>query len=113
MTALLAKTIDAIPGLKLRSTPEDECLGMDEVEIGEFATDYIEIRRDVTDGIFTNSNNNFSEHQDPVAAGDRHGRPEIGFHQRSAMQNGNGQEHIEKKSSNVLPVQEKAEDFEP
>ncbi|KAF8912945.1 ammonium transporter [Gymnopilus junonius] len=49
MTALVAKTIDLIPGLQLRSTPEGEMLGMDEVEIGEFATDYIELRRDVAD----------------------------------------------------------------
>jgi Amt family ammonium transporter len=69
-TALIAKTLDAIPGLSLRCTNEEEILGMDEVEvrqnvalypkvsltrqiqIGEFATDYIEIRRDVTDKPF-------------------------------------------------------------
>ncbi|KAF5311901.1 hypothetical protein D9619_002867 [Psilocybe cf. subviscida] len=49
MTALAAKAVDLIPGLKLRSTPEGEAVGMDEVEIGEFATDYIELRRDVAD----------------------------------------------------------------
>ncbi|KAF8973539.1 ammonium transporter [Flammula alnicola] len=49
MTALVAKTLDMIPGLRLRSTPEGEMVGMDEVEIGEFATDYIELRRDVAD----------------------------------------------------------------
>lgn len=32
MTALVAKTVDLIPGLQLRSTPEGEMLGMDEVE---------------------------------------------------------------------------------
>lgn len=36
VTAALAKIIDMIPGLKLRSTPEDECLGMDEVEVRSF-----------------------------------------------------------------------------
>ncbi|KDR85285.1 hypothetical protein GALMADRAFT_131995 [Galerina marginata CBS 339.88] len=49
VTALVAKAIDMIPGLHLRSTPEGEMVGMDEVEIGEFATDYIELRRDVAD----------------------------------------------------------------
>lgn len=33
MTALVAKTVDLIPGLKLRSSPEGEMLGMDEVEV--------------------------------------------------------------------------------
>lgn len=51
VTALIAKAVDMIPGLQLRSTAEGERLGMDEVEIGEFATDYIEIRRDYTDWI--------------------------------------------------------------
>ncbi|PPQ63701.1 hypothetical protein CVT24_004281 [Panaeolus cyanescens] len=49
MTAIVAKVVDLIPGLQLRSTPEGERLGMDEVEIGEFASDYIELRRDVAD----------------------------------------------------------------
>lgn len=33
MTALVAKLVDMIPGLKLRSTPEGERVGMDEVEV--------------------------------------------------------------------------------
>lgn len=33
VTALIAKGVDFIPGLKLRSTPEAEHLGMDEVEV--------------------------------------------------------------------------------
>lgn len=33
MTALAAKAVDLIPGLKLRSTPEGEAVGMDEVEV--------------------------------------------------------------------------------
>ncbi|KAG6371600.1 ammonium transporter [Boletus reticuloceps] len=48
-TAAIAKAIDLIPGLHLRTTPEGESLGLDEVEIGEFAHDYIEVRRDYTD----------------------------------------------------------------
>jgi len=49
MTAIIAKGVDMIPGLRLRNTAEAEKLGMDEVEIGEFATDYIELRRDFSD----------------------------------------------------------------
>ena len=33
VTALVAKAVDLIPGLQLRSTPEGEMLGMDEVEV--------------------------------------------------------------------------------
>lgn len=94
VTALLAKTVDAVPGLKLRGSLDDERVGMDEVEvscffppvllfcsdvvelkIGEFASDYIEIRRDVTDGAGAfEYGNGF---QAPlVAAGDRHGQPD-------------------------------------
>jgi Amt family ammonium transporter len=36
VTALLAKCVDLIPGLHLRSTPEAEKLGMDEVEVRSF-----------------------------------------------------------------------------
>ncbi|XP_006454586.1 hypothetical protein AGABI2DRAFT_189841 [Agaricus bisporus var. bisporus H97] len=53
VTALIAKVIDVIPGLGLRAGPVAEELGMDEVEHGEFATDYIELRRDFTAAPFT------------------------------------------------------------
>ncbi|KAF8732396.1 hypothetical protein AX14_004431 [Amanita brunnescens Koide BX004] len=46
ITANIANGLNKIPGLGLRATAEDERLGMDEVEIGEFAADYIELRRD-------------------------------------------------------------------
>jgi len=49
VSAILAKGVDLIPGLHLRNTLEAERLGMDEIEIGEFASDYIEIRRDYAD----------------------------------------------------------------
>ncbi|KAJ3779757.1 ammonium transporter [Lentinula aff. detonsa] len=116
VTALLAKIIDVIPGLKLRSTPEDESLGMDEVEIGEFATDYIEIRRDFTDGLFMNSTNPSEQH---VAAGDRHGRPDNALHQHSTMQNGNGLPHestgtdqVKHDGNGIAEMNEKMRDSE-
>ncbi|KAF8845456.1 ammonium transporter [Paxillus ammoniavirescens] len=49
VTVIIAKAIDMIPGLHLKTTPEGENLGVDEVEIGEFANDYIEVRRDYSD----------------------------------------------------------------
>ncbi|KAJ7071485.1 ammonium transporter [Mycena amicta] len=72
MTAILVKAVDMV-GLRLRITPEEERMGMDEVEIGEFASDYIEIRRDYMDGMPSPS----EERTAPVAAGDRHGVPDI------------------------------------
>jgi Ammonium Transporter Family len=38
VTALLAKCVDLIPGLHLRSTPEGERLGMDEIEVRRLTT---------------------------------------------------------------------------
>lgn len=77
VTALLAKCIDIIPGLQLRTTAEGEKLGLDEVEIGEFANDYIEVRRDFMD--WTAFGNGVGTHQ-PSAAGDRHGQPDLAQH---------------------------------
>jgi Amt family ammonium transporter len=74
VTALLAKCINAIPGLQLRTTAEGEKLGLDEVEIGEFANDYIEVRRDFMD--WTTFGNGVGGHG-PNAAGDRHGQPDL------------------------------------
>jgi len=45
VTAIVAKAVDLVPGLRLRATEEQEILGMDEVDIGEFASDYIEVER--------------------------------------------------------------------
>ncbi|KAK1222794.1 low affinity high capacity ammonium permease [Marasmius sp. AFHP31] len=85
VTAAIAKGIDMIPGCQLRGSPESEALGLDETEIGEFATDYIEIGRNFTDGfgVFPDS----PVHH--VAAGDRHGIAENDIHWR-ATSNGNG-----------------------
>lgn len=33
ITALLAKVVNLVPGLQLRGTPEDERVGMDEIEV--------------------------------------------------------------------------------
>lgn len=117
MTVVIAKTINIIPGLHLRADGEAEALGMDEdqvrlfhitqdwlatneydnVQIGEFATDYIEVRRDYTDWtarpdledsphMDVPADARRDGHQPPlphshsqhVAAGVRHGKPEVG-----------------------------------
>ncbi|KAK4097522.1 ammonium transporter [Parathielavia hyrcaniae] len=46
MTAIIAKLIDLVPGLHLRASSEAELLGMDDDQHGEFAYDYVEVRRD-------------------------------------------------------------------
>ena len=97
MTALLAKAVDLIPGMHLRATDEAEHMGMDDDQLGEFANDYIEVRRDFDDwtppaGVekswlrlragVTDSEPSVQGH---VAAGDRHGFTELGQHERQTI----------------------------
>lgn len=49
LTCLILFLINLVPGLSLRASPEDEELGMDDVQLGEFAYDYVEITRHLTD----------------------------------------------------------------
>lgn len=46
MSAILAIIVNFIPGLHLRASEEAELLGMDDDQLGEFAYDYVEVRRD-------------------------------------------------------------------
>lgn len=46
VSAILAVIINYIPGLHLRASEEAELLGMDDDQLGEFAYDYVEVRRD-------------------------------------------------------------------
>lgn len=46
MSAILACIVNYIPGLHLRASEEAELLGMDDDQLGEFAYDYVEVRRD-------------------------------------------------------------------
>jgi Amt family ammonium transporter len=46
VSALVAWAINLIPGLHLRASEEAELLGMDDDQLGEFAYDYVEVRRD-------------------------------------------------------------------
>ena len=43
--------MNLIPGLSLRATEEEEALGMDDAQLGEFAYDYVELRRETSDVI--------------------------------------------------------------
>lgn len=46
ISLILAYGINYIPGLHLRASEEAELLGMDDDQLGEFAYDYVEVRRD-------------------------------------------------------------------
>lgn len=46
VSAIIAYAINIIPGLNLRASEEAELLGMDDDQLGEFAYDYVEVRRD-------------------------------------------------------------------
>ena len=39
--------MNLIPGLRLRSTLEEEEMGLDDGQLGEFAYDFVEVRRNV------------------------------------------------------------------
>jgi Amt family ammonium transporter len=46
VSALIAGLVNLVPGLNLRASEEAELLGMDDDQLGEFAYDYVEVRRD-------------------------------------------------------------------
>jgi Amt family ammonium transporter len=43
--------MNLIPGLSLRVSEEDEIVGIDDAEIGEFAYDYVELTREVLNDV--------------------------------------------------------------
>lgn len=93
MSAIIAYGINFIPGLKLRASEEAELLGMDDDQLGEFAYDYVEVRRDylawtpATDAEKTDSN---------INAEDRHG-----IAQHSQMIQGQSLENSEDGTSHT------------
>jgi Amt family ammonium transporter len=70
VSALIAFVIDKIPGLHLRASEEAELLGMDDDQLGEFAYDYVEVRRDYL--AWTPAKADHAGGSD-VPQGDRHG----------------------------------------
>ena len=92
MSTIIAYGINFIPGLHLRASEEAELLGMDDDQLGEFAYDYVEVRRDylawtpATEAEKTDSN---------INPGDRHGIPEHSemIHGESPDTSENGNAH--------------------
>jgi ammonium transporter, Amt family len=73
VSAILAFVIDKIPGLHLRASEEAELLGMDDDQLGEFAYDYVEVRRDYLAWTPATGDPMSNGH---VPQGDRHGIPQ-------------------------------------
>lgn len=85
MSAILAYIVNIIPGLHLRASEEAELLGMDDDQLGEFAYDYVEVRRDYL--AWTPAKDEPSKVESNVSPGDRYGIP-----QHSDMINGHSPE---------------------
>jgi ammonium transporter, Amt family len=49
LTCIILFLMNLVPGLSLRVKPEDEDLGLDDAQLGEFAYDYVELTRHVSD----------------------------------------------------------------
>ena len=80
MSALIAFGINYIPGLHLRASEEAELLGMDDDQLGEFAYDYVEVRRDYL--AWTPPTGDRRGKDEEISAADRHG---ISEHQQMIM----------------------------
>lgn len=46
LTCAILYLLNLVPGCKLRLTPQEEIFGVDDIEIGEFAYDYVKLTRD-------------------------------------------------------------------
>ncbi|KAI1817217.1 ammonium transporter [Poronia punctata] len=49
LTCIILFLLNLVPGLSLRVSPEDEDTGIDDVQLGEFAYDYVELQRHTSD----------------------------------------------------------------
>jgi Amt family ammonium transporter len=48
MTCVILFLMNLVPGLSLRASEEEEVNGMDDAQLGEFAYDYVELRRETS-----------------------------------------------------------------
>ena len=51
VSCLILFILNFIPGFHLRASENEEIMGIDETEVGEFAYDYVELSRDVVNGV--------------------------------------------------------------
>lgn len=73
VTLIICLVINWIPGLHLRADEKAELLGMDDDQLGEFAYDYVEVRRDYL--AWTPAKHHHDQ-QTPLTDGNIHGIPE-------------------------------------
>ncbi|KAK2848515.1 hypothetical protein FQN49_005650 [Arthroderma sp. PD_2] len=96
VSALIAYAINWIPGLKLRVSEQAELLGMDDDQLGEFAYDYVEVRRDY---LAWTPQNNDQKGQDSIVP-----RANLyGCGEHSGMFSGPGQETKSQHTSSPFP----------
>jgi ammonium transporter, Amt family len=55
MTCVILFLMNLIPGLSLRASAEEEELGLDDAQLGEFAYDYVELTRQLSDVLPTDA----------------------------------------------------------
>jgi ammonium transporter, Amt family len=75
MSAILAYAINLVPGLHLRASEDAELLGMDDDQLGEFAYDYVEVRRDYLAWTPAQAQPTDSNPEQTIEMKDRHGIP--------------------------------------
>lgn len=49
LTCVILFLMNLVPGLSLRASAEEEEMGLDDAQLGEFAYDYVEVRRHVNE----------------------------------------------------------------
>ena len=70
VSCLILLVLNYIPGFHLRASEQEEIMGMDETEVGEFAYDYVELTRDVVNGV---------EEGDMISPGNEESESETGL----------------------------------
>ncbi|KAF8455778.1 ammonium transporter AmtB-like domain-containing protein [Kalaharituber pfeilii] len=100
VTVAICYAINWIPGLHLRATEQAELLGMDDDQLGEFAYDYVEVRRDYL--AWTPAKEHYDQ-PTPVTASTMIGIPAMSLmiEGRSPESSQNGSDSIEEEREKV------------
>lgn len=93
MATLIAYAINYTPGLRLRASEEAELLGMDDDQLGEFAYDYVEVRRDYL--AWTPSRTDQLTNEQGIPPKERHG---IGEHSTMIEGKSSGSDSAEEQT---------------
>ncbi|KAI0199416.1 ammonium transporter [Astrocystis sublimbata] len=63
LTCIILFLLNLIPGLSLRVRPEEEDIGIDDIQLGEFAYDYVELQRHTSDILMARNSQSQSDHE--------------------------------------------------